>query len=89
MKRFKIIVKVNLLAVLACISACSSGINPSYDVLLIPDVNLKGQELQRYQNDVQTCQKEIIQIYKNKLDSRNKMIDFRECLIRKGYLLLS
>ena len=85
----KLIIHVAFLAVFASLSACVSQNSVASDVLQIPHVNLKREAFKRYQNDAQACQQEIIQMYKTKVDVRNKNIDFRECLIKKGYVLLS
>lgn len=84
-----LIIRLIFLAMFGFISACSTQLSVATDVFQTPHVNLKGEAFKRYQNDAQTCQQEIIQLYKTKADSRNKNIEFRECLIKKGYVLLS
>jgi hypothetical protein len=84
-----LIIRLTFLAMFGFISACSTQLSVANDVFQTPHVNLKGEEFKRYQNDAQMCQQEIIQLYKTRVDSRNKNIEFRECLIKKGHVLLS
>jgi hypothetical protein len=55
----------------------------------VPDVNLKGEALKTHHDDVATCQRQIIQKYGDKYTANNAIIDVRQCLINKGYVLLS
>lgn len=54
-----------------------------------PQVSLKGQDWRKYEEDVVTCQQEILRIYGNNYVANNAIIDMRHCLIKKGYVLLS
>jgi hypothetical protein len=55
----------------------------------VPDVNLSGEALKTYHDDVATCQRQIIQQYGDKYTANNAIIDVRQCLIKKGYVLIS
>ena len=55
----------------------------------MPDVNLKGDALKTYHEDVATCQKQIFQQFGDKSTSNNAITAVRLCLINKGYILLS
>jgi hypothetical protein len=77
---------------LASLAACSSQWGPSLPIHhgnFVPDVNLTGEALKVYHGDVATCQRQIIQQYGNKYASNNAVVDMRQCLIKKGYVLLS
>ena len=60
-----------------------------FDPSHVPLVDLQGDALQRYQNDVRMCQQQVLKLYEGKTDTRNQDREFRECLIKKGYVLLS
>lgn len=83
------IVNTSLLLVL---SACQTnwGLNlPINNSNSVPDVNLKGDERLRYDEDVAYCQKQIRKQYGDNYASNNAIIGLRLCLIEKGYVLLS
>ena len=74
------------------LSACSSNWSlslPTTNGNYVPDVNLKGEERRKYEEDVGLCQKQILKQYGDKYISNNAIIDVRHCLINKGYGLLS
>jgi len=54
-----------------------------------PEVNLREEERRKYEEDVATCQKEILRIYGKNYRVNNAITDLRQCLIHKGYILLS
>jgi hypothetical protein len=77
---------------LLMLSACSSNWSlslPTTNGNYVPDVNLKGEERRKYEEDVALCQKQILKQYGDKYISNNAIIDVRQCLIQKGYVLLS
>jgi len=74
------------------LAACTSQWGPSVPINhgnFVPDVNLTGEALKAYYDDVATCQRQIIQQYGDKYTNNNAVIDMRQCLIKKGYVLLS
>lgn len=54
-----------------------------------PEVSLIREDRRKYEEDVSACQKEILRIYGNNYIANNAIIDMRQCLIKKGYVLLS
>ena len=80
-----------LIAAVTLLAGCSqlSGSIPIHNGNYVPDVNLQGEELNKYYNDVGLCQREILNRYGPKSDSNNAITDLRHCLINKGYVLLS
>ncbi len=77
-----------LIALTGCAGQLTSGL-PINHGSYIPDVNLKGDALKSYYEDVATCQRQIIQQYGDKYTANNAITDVRHCLIKKGYVLLS
>ena len=78
--------------ILVTLTACSTNWSPSMPIAngnYVPDVNLKGDERRKYEEDVAICQNQIIKKYGDKYISNNAIIDVRQCLIQKGYVLLS
>lgn len=73
------------------LTACSGHMSylPIQNGNYIPDVNLKGDERRKYEEDVSICQRKILQQYGDRYISNNAIIDLRHCLIEKGYVLLS
>lgn len=59
------------------------------DVSHIPLVDLPNNGLHQYHQDVRLCQNQVLKLYEGKTDPRNQDREFRECLINKGYVLLS
>ncbi len=54
-----------------------------------PAVNLIGDELLKYKNDVVICNERIRAAYGDGVAYQNGIRDVRGCLIQKGYVLLS
>lgn len=77
-----------LLALCACATNWGLGL-PISNGNYVPDVNLKGDERQRYDQDLGICQQQILKQYGDKYTTNNAIIDLRRCLIDKGYVLLS
>ena len=79
-------------SILVTLTACSTnwGLGvPIANGNYVPDVNLKGDERRKYEEDVAICQNQILKQYGSKYTSNNAIIDVRHCLIQKGYVLLS
>ena len=88
--RFTTLVGLTLLT--AALSACSLPKSlglPIQNGNYAPDVNLKGEPRRAYEQDLEVCQKQIIAKYSDRLTSNNAITDLRQCLIQKGYVLLS
>ena len=54
-----------------------------------PAVNLMGDELLKYKNDVVLCNEKIRPAYGDGHAYQSDIRDVRACLIQKGYVLLS
>ena len=54
-----------------------------------PFVDLTGGELLRYKDDVVICNERVRARYGDDYAYQNDIRDVRECLIEKGYVLLS
>lgn len=76
------------LALSGCTTNLSLGL-PITNGNYVPDVNLKGDDRLRYEQDVAICQKQILKQYGDNYGSNNAVTDLRRCLIEKGYVLLS
>lgn len=63
--------------------------SPFNNVSHIPQVELKGDDLRRYHDDVRVCQSQVMRRNVGKSDKRNQDRKFRECLINNGHMLLS
>jgi hypothetical protein len=85
---FHLVATCLLLSLTACASQFGPGV-PINHGNYVPDVNLKGEALKTYYDDVATCQRQIIQQYGNKYTTNNAIADVRQCLIKKGHVLLS
>ena len=88
--RFTTLVGLTLLT--AALSACSLPKSlglPIQNGNSAPDVNLKGEPRRAYEQDLEVCHKQIIAKYSDRLTSNNAITDLRQCLIQKGYVLLS
>jgi hypothetical protein len=72
----------------ACASSWHMGM-PTSNGNLAPYVMLQGDALRQYQADVVVCQKQIMAQYGDRYASNNAIIALRQCLISKGYVLLS
>jgi hypothetical protein len=76
----------------AALSACTlpKGLGlPIQNGNYAPDFNLKGDQRRAYEQDLEACQKQIIAAYGDRQTSNNAITDLRQCLIHKGYVLLS
>jgi hypothetical protein len=92
MKIYSLWVNLVTTCLLASLAACTSQWGPGVPIHhgnYVPDVNLTGEALKAYYDDVATCQRKIIQQYGDKYTNNNAVIDMRQCLIKKGYVLLS
>jgi hypothetical protein len=78
---FTIISSITLLLITACQSSSSSS--ATYNPSIITD----GVDMKQYEIDKRNCLLEIQRSYAN-IESTNQ-IRFRECLIGKGYKLMS
>ena len=89
-QRFTALAGIALLT--AAMSACSLPQSlglPIQNGNYAPDVNLKGEPRRAYEQDLEVCQKQIIATYGDRQTSNNAITDLRQCLIQKGYVLLS
>ena len=84
-------VNVALTASLVVLQACSTpkGSSGASPVGYLPDVNLKGEARRQYEQDVIACQKQNARPSAEPPSSNNAIIQLRQCLIQKGYVLLS
>lgn len=76
----------------AMLSACSGTWYPSMPIAngnYIPDVNLQGEALQKYREDVAICQRALIKRHGDQYSANHAVTELRRCLIDKGYVLLS
>lgn len=71
------------------LTALCFGCSALVDVTHVPMVDLQGDGLHRYRQDVSLCQKQVMKLYEGRTDARNQDREFRACLINRGYVLLS
>lgn len=88
MKPFQFIQQLAIISPLVIMTGCV-GYSALHDVSHIPLVNLHGDELKRYHQDLKLCQQQVLKQFEAKSDARNQDREFRACLINKGYVLLS
>ncbi len=80
------------LALVSELCACSSTWQPGMPISNgnhAPYVALQGDDLRKYKADLVVCQKKVLSKYGDRYASNNAIIALRECLIAKGYVLLS
>ena len=76
-------------SMLMLVCACATREQIMRDEIYVPQVTLTAADRQRYTEDVDQCRSHVFSEYKGKHDIRNINTDFRACLLRKGYVLLS
>ncbi len=88
--RLSALASLALLSTAMCACSLHSGLGlPIQNGNYAPDVNLKGEQRRVYEQDLEVCQKQMITRYGDRLSSNNAITDLRQCLIQKGYVLLS
>lgn len=76
-------------SMLMLVGACATREKIIREEIYVPQVMLTDADRQRYADDVDQCRTQVFSEYKDKHDIRNINTDFRACLLRKGYVLLS